>query len=93
MKLLIEIDQIRSLREGHDAPHSTRVIDIDPQKIPDEILQLLIENWDPVKKRAVIGDKPVKIILPLTEEKVIQKMEALYDEWIGGREKGSGSGG
>jgi hypothetical protein len=80
MNFLIEIDQIRSIRAGYDAPHSTRVIDIDASKIPDAIREVLMENYNLVQKKALIGDKPVKIILPLTEDKVPDAMKQIYGE-------------
>jgi hypothetical protein len=83
MNLLIEIDQIESVKAGYDAPHSTRLMDIPMEEIPDSIRQVLInDGWEPKKKRANIGGRPIKLVLPLTKEKVLAEMNRLYAEWI-----------
>jgi hypothetical protein len=47
MKLMLNINQRKSLALGHDAPHSTEVVEFDPAQLPEDVRVFLAAGYSP----------------------------------------------
>jgi hypothetical protein len=47
MKLMLNINQRKSLALGHDAPHSTEVLEFDPAQLPEDVRVFLAAGYSP----------------------------------------------
>ena len=86
MKLLVPIDQRASIAAGHEAPHSTRTIDVPVQQIPQKIRAYIAQIYDPGSGMLENTTVPLSIqvenpkaTMPLTVEKAVDWLTRVFE--------------
>lgn len=83
MRILFGIDQIASIQNGVEAPHSTQVIEIPVDKIPYTLRLQITKYYDIKSKRIVLNSNRPDDSLPLltkpyTTADLIRALQTLF---------------
>lgn len=84
LKILLPINQSASIANGHEAPHSTELLEVPIEQLPETLRLVLARDYDPRMHHVVIGGarfdqaRDLSLAKPVTIESAVAALITFY---------------